>query len=85
MFKKLESDTSKMRTRIKEKLDFCIAHAPITGLPRNAHHCQKKTGHRISPLYQEKRIPADENKINELWDPRKLDSMLCDTINVIVL
>ena len=42
MFKKLGSDTSKMRTRIKEKLNFCIAHAPITGLPRNAHHCQKK-------------------------------------------
>lgn len=41
MFKKLGSDTSKMRTRIKDKLDFCITHAPITALPRNAHHCQE--------------------------------------------
>ena len=43
MFKKLGSDTSKMRTRIKEKLNFCIAHAPITVKKKKKNWPQDKS------------------------------------------
>ena len=54
MFKKLGLETSKMRTRIKEKLDCCIAHAPITALPRNAHQGQKNWPQDKSTISGEK-------------------------------